>query len=148
MSSSIIHNPKHVLGQHLLRELSKAVSKDLKPLSRAESYQRHQMGGSVNFMNYQLREAAEQIRQEEVGKQRELQRESEVRRSNNAKLPRINQSAVDFLREKVRRGAEPCADEVSPRYGQQNSPGEQGRFKRDEQPHRNKRSKILHVEVF
>ena len=72
MSSSILHNPSHVLGHHLLKELSKGVGKDLKPLSRAESFQRHQLGGSVNFMNYQLREAAKQIRLEEVDKQREL----------------------------------------------------------------------------
>ena len=53
--SSVLHNPGQVLNQRLLKELTKEIGGDsLKPLSRAESFNRHQLGGSVNFLNYQL----------------------------------------------------------------------------------------------
>ena len=53
-----MHNPKQVLNFDLLRELTHDIGANrLKPLSRADSFQRHRQGGSVNFLNYKLNEA-------------------------------------------------------------------------------------------
>ena len=63
--ASILHNPKQVIDQSRLRELSNKVDSSagsgldlsLKTLSRADSYLRHSIGGSVNFRNFKLLEA-------------------------------------------------------------------------------------------
>ena len=61
--ASILHNPKQVIAQSRLQELSsqvatgKGLDLSLKTLSRADSYLRHSIGGSVNFLNFKLLEA-------------------------------------------------------------------------------------------
>ena len=60
--ASILHNPKQVIDRSLLKDLSREVdSSSLKPLSRAESYQRHSVGGGINFLNFKLSEAHRQV---------------------------------------------------------------------------------------
>ena len=72
--SSIIHNPKQVLNYDLLRELTNEVgATSLKPLSRADSFQRHMFGGSVNYFNYKLNEARKRSHLKEVAERRKLE---------------------------------------------------------------------------
>lgn len=76
--SSILHNPSQVINNRMIRELSKEIDViSLKPFSRAESFQRHASGGSVNFMNYRLREVHVKRQWEDHSKQREIDREKQ-----------------------------------------------------------------------
>jgi len=56
-------------------------------------------------------------------------------------LPSINQSADEFLREKVKALQEPYTLDLTAGL-----PDEKG-LKRSEAPHKNKRSKILHLDI-
>ena len=60
--ASILHNPKQVIKESLLEKLKNQVgSTSLKPLSRAESYHAHSVGGCVNFLNFKLLEAHKKV---------------------------------------------------------------------------------------
>ena len=73
--SSILYNPKQVLNYDLLRELTNEVgATSLKPLSRADSFQRHMYGGSVNFLNYKLNEARKKAHLKELNERRQFEK--------------------------------------------------------------------------
>ena len=73
--SSILHNPKQVLNYDLLHELTNEVgATSLKPLSRADSFQRHMHGGSVNFLNYKLNEARKKAHLKDLAERRNIDR--------------------------------------------------------------------------
>jgi len=64
------------LNYDLLRELTQEVgAANLKPLSRAESFQRHMNGGSANFLNFKLQEAKDKARLHEAFKKHNLEKE-------------------------------------------------------------------------
>lgn len=50
------------MNQKMLNQLNRDIGGQfLKPLSRAESFQRHKTGGSVNFLNFSLAQAHKKI---------------------------------------------------------------------------------------
>ena len=62
MTSSILYNPIQVLGRKQFIKLSQNLDGvDFKPKSRADSFNRHQLGGRITYFNFMVLERKKEL---------------------------------------------------------------------------------------
>ena len=103
MTSSILYNPIQVLGKKQFNKLSQNLDGvDFKPKSRADSFNRHQLGGRITYFNFMVLERKRQAMKDRAsGNNSNRGNSNSSRRANDPKFPAYNETAKQFFDKKI-----------------------------------------------
>ena len=96
--SSVLYNPKQVIDQEEFKRLTKNLDGvDFKPKSRADSFNRHQLGGQISYYNFCVLERKREKEKDKNAYNDENAYVRAVKRHNNPKFPGYDENTKQYL---------------------------------------------------
>ena len=96
--SSVLYNPRQVIDQKEFRRLTKNLDGiDFKPKSRADSFNRHQLGGQISYYNFCVLERKREKLKDKNAYYDDNAYKHAVKRHNDPKLPGYGENTKQFL---------------------------------------------------
>ena len=100
--SSVLYNPKQVINRKEFDRLTQNLDGiDFKPKSRADSFNRHQLGGQISYFNFcVLERKREKAREQNEYFQNNAYKDA-YKRHNDPKFPDYDENPKQFFQKKI-----------------------------------------------
>ena len=96
--SAVLYNPKQVIDEEEFKRLTKNLDGvDFKPKSRADSFNRHQLGGQISYYNFCVLERKREKLKDKNAYNDENAYLRAVKRHNNPKFPGYGENTKQYL---------------------------------------------------